>query len=132
MRLCVDAQFFAESECVEAVSRHRTSAAKGNLDRMLSARQSYHFTSGMLAGTSSNTANISHQDIGAAPKVFRNGGIAAPLRPVQRKAVQVRYGSSPSMPPPRLKKKKEKSDTISLLREGEVRTCATVTQPYKV
>ena len=128
----MDAQCFAESDCVEGDSRYRTSAAKGSLDSMLSARQSYHFTAGMLAGTSSNTSDISHQDIGAAAKLFQIGGTAAPLRPVQRRAVQVLYGSSPSMTPPRLKRKKEKSDTISLLREGELRARATVNRPYKV
>ena len=98
----------------------------------MSARQSYHFTTGMLAGTSSIASDVSHQGIGAASKVFRNGGTAAPLRPEQRRGVQVWCESLPSTAPPRLKKKKAKSDTISLLREGELRASATVTQFYEV
>ena len=37
--------------------------------------------------------------------------------------MQVWAGNTSSMPPARLKRKKEKSDTISMLREGELTIC---------
>ena len=40
-------------------------------------------------------------------------------RPVQRTTVSVYAGDTSSVPPTRVKRKRDKSDTISMLREGE-------------
>ena len=94
---------------------------------MLAARQSYHFSAGMLAGTSSSTSDVSYQHRVASTCVSRNGVTTGSLRPVHSRAVQVWAGSSPPMPPARVKRKKEKSDTISMLREGKRQACPCAT-----
>ena len=108
------------SAAAELVQGHQ---AKSCLDTMLFARQSYHVTAGMLAGPSNSASDICYQHRGAHPSVSRSSLATGPLTPVHSRAVQVSAGSSTSMPPARLKRKKEKSDTISMLREGEQRPC---------
>lgn len=91
---------------------------------MLSARQSYHYIPGMLACSSDSVLDGLHKNFVASPRacLHKDASIRS-HRPVQRRPVKVSAGNTSSMPPARLKRKKEKSDTISMLREGELTIC---------
>ncbi len=87
---------------------------------MLSARQSYHYTPGMLACSSGSALDGVHkQFLASTMPCSHKGASIRSVTPVLMRPVQVWAGNTFSPPPARLKRKKERSDTITILREGE-------------
>ena len=85
---------------------------------MIFTRQSFHVTSGMPACSSGRSQDLLQHKTQKPHRALH--GVSIGLhRPVQRTTVSVYAGNTSSVPPTRVKRKRDKSDAISMLREGE-------------
>ena len=80
-------------------------------------RQSFHVALGMPACSSGRSQDLLHHKTQEIHRALHHVSISL-HRPVQRTSVSVYAGNTSSVPSTRLKRKRDKSDTISMLREG--------------